>query len=407
MARHKVRRFTQLKRFAGCGAWLNGSANGQVLVKKTPEGRGFFSGLQSCGSVWACPVCAAKIRQARADELEGANAAWLAAGHGIEMITLTIPHRRRFDAEGVPVDLPLEESFDRVAEAWRSGVLAGEEWAGAWRTGRDDVRPDWAERAPMRMVEDKRRAAVELRAVFAVAGVEAPAIQRPAWFRPGQVQRFGISAWVRTIEVTYGQHGWHPHMHVLLYTDKPWTPRQRAIRGRAIFHRWAAYVEATGGGRCSLSAFKIVGGGQGAARYLLKLQEGSKWSLAMEMSRADIKTGKAGSVMPFQFVGPASDGEAWALHRWWEWEQVTSGRRCMTWSGGGRRVVGLLEDEPTDQELAEAEVEGIEVCAIDGQLWAQLLRSPGADSAILDAVERDGAPGVGRIVADVLRGPPV
>jgi hypothetical protein len=33
----------------------------------------------------------------------------------------------------------------------------------------------------------------------------------------------GIVGYVRAIEVTHGRHGWHPHVHALLFTETPWT----------------------------------------------------------------------------------------------------------------------------------------------------------------------------------------
>lgn len=336
MARWQARHFTNLKRLAGCGAWLNGSADGQVLIRLN-DGVAHYSGLQTCGSVWSCPSCAAKIRQSRADELETAIESWLANGGGIEFVTLTVPH-------GLGDDLG--QLFDLVADGWRKGLLSGR-----WAKG---IRRSWK-----------------------------------------------IPAWVRTIEVTYGKHGWHPHIHALLFTKTPWDGRQRAARGRRLFDKWADFVRKTRGVECSADAFRIVGGGAGAGAYIAKLQEGSRWSLGVEFMRGDLKTARGSSVTPFEFIAPAHDGEAWALHRWWEWEEVTRGRRCMSWSVGARKVLGLVEDEQTDDELAAEEIGGTIVCGLTGEAWARVRRTPGTDAALLDAAERSGALGVGRFLADL------
>lgn len=290
---------------------------------KINEGVAHFSGLQSCGSVWSCPACAVKIRQARAVELEEAIRRWLAQGGGIEFVTLTVPHGQR-DA--------LADTFGLVMDGWRMGILGG-------RRFRDD---------------------------------------RKAW---------GIAAWVRTVEVTLGANGWHPHVHALLFTAKPWTPRQRALRGGRLFVRWGAFVQRATGRVCSREAFTIVGGAQGAGAYVTKVQESESWRLGMEFTRGDLKTGRIQSVTPFELIAPASNGEAWALHRWWEWERVTRGRRCLSWSRGARQLLGLDADEPTDQELAEAEVGGDVVLVIDGHEWATLVQVPGAEAALLNRVE--------------------
>ena len=41
-----------------------------LVVIDTPDGRrAGFGGLVTCGSVWACPVCAAKVATKRAEDL--------------------------------------------------------------------------------------------------------------------------------------------------------------------------------------------------------------------------------------------------------------------------------------------------------------------------------------------------
>lgn len=52
-----------------------------------------FAGLQTCGSVWDCPICAAKISERRRiDEVLPAMLAWEAEGGECLLLTLTNPH---------------------------------------------------------------------------------------------------------------------------------------------------------------------------------------------------------------------------------------------------------------------------------------------------------------------------
>lgn len=53
-----------------------------------------YTGLQTCGSVWACPVCAAKIAERRRVEIQAAMALHKAAGGAVNLLTLTTPHQR-------------------------------------------------------------------------------------------------------------------------------------------------------------------------------------------------------------------------------------------------------------------------------------------------------------------------
>ena len=54
-----------------------------------------YKGLQTCGSVWHCPVCAAKISERRRAELMAAIATWKAQGGSVLFLTLTNSHDRK------------------------------------------------------------------------------------------------------------------------------------------------------------------------------------------------------------------------------------------------------------------------------------------------------------------------
>lgn len=69
------------------------AAGGQIKLMVDPvKNRAFYSGLITCGSVWDCPVCAAKISARRAEEIQGAIEKWYSMGGTVAMITYTIRH---------------------------------------------------------------------------------------------------------------------------------------------------------------------------------------------------------------------------------------------------------------------------------------------------------------------------
>ncbi|WP_147310522.1 MULTISPECIES: protein rep [Cupriavidus] len=70
-----------------------------------------YKGLQTCGSVWVCPVCAAKISERRRVELQAAVALHQAQGGQVLLMTLTTPHGRHDD---------LAKVLDRQAKALKS-----------------------------------------------------------------------------------------------------------------------------------------------------------------------------------------------------------------------------------------------------------------------------------------------
>jgi hypothetical protein len=77
-------------------------AGGYIALYRQPEtGNSRFSGLQTCGSVWHCPVCAPKIAEARRAEATIATEAWVAEGGEVQLLTLTCPHKREMSCAEV------------------------------------------------------------------------------------------------------------------------------------------------------------------------------------------------------------------------------------------------------------------------------------------------------------------
>lgn len=92
--RHALRRkageLLKHERVAACGQKAVGS-----LVSLHHHGeRAHFGGIETCGSVWMCPVCAAKVTEGRRDELDRLLTAHRDAGGLCVMATLTIPHHK-------------------------------------------------------------------------------------------------------------------------------------------------------------------------------------------------------------------------------------------------------------------------------------------------------------------------
>lgn len=62
------------------------------IIKGRNSNQYHYSNLKSCGSVWTCPVCAAKISERkRLDLVQGVDS-WKASGGQPLLLTLTVPH---------------------------------------------------------------------------------------------------------------------------------------------------------------------------------------------------------------------------------------------------------------------------------------------------------------------------
>ncbi len=96
-ARRELAKITSLRRVARCGR-SSMNTDGDVVLRYS-EGTGEdgsssagFGGLVTCGSLWACPVCSAKISARRARELEHLITWNSARGGTVALLSLTMRH---------------------------------------------------------------------------------------------------------------------------------------------------------------------------------------------------------------------------------------------------------------------------------------------------------------------------
>ncbi|MFB7678212.1 hypothetical protein ACFC26_43150 [Kitasatospora purpeofusca] len=345
-----IQRITGLPTLEKCQVVPLGDAVGFHLHEGAGR-RPTFSGLVRCGSVWACPPCAAAIRAKRAAELEVFALAWLEAGRGIYMATLTAPHWEH---------VRLLTQFGKFAEGWR-GVGQG-----AWWTGRAVIR----DKAPVpwhrRNDYDDLPEDIEPREVDG----------RLVVWKQGWKASRGIRGVTRTIEVTHGANGWHSHLHVLLWTEQPATREQADLLQEELYRRWAARCKAVGlptpdrehGVRVD-PAIRQADGSMplGLVKYLAKVQDQDVITkdvtarpLAAEMTRSDDKLARgAKGRTPFKLAELAITGDEVALGLWREYETATKGRQCLTWTEGLKAELAALAgvdlDERDDEELPAAE----------------------------------------------------
>jgi hypothetical protein len=118
--RHQMRGTTTLSRLQDCGAKTVNGLGGPIL-RITGEGDeriAGYAGLVTCGSVWACPCCSAKIAARRAEELSKVMRTVLTNGGSASLITLTMRHHSGHK---------LKDLWQALSAAWH-GVISGKQW---------------------------------------------------------------------------------------------------------------------------------------------------------------------------------------------------------------------------------------------------------------------------------------
>ena len=182
-----------------------------VQVWKSKEhGTASYGGLQTCGSVWACPVCAAKIAERRRVELLDAMELHKAQGGAVYLLTLTTPHQRG--------DV-LAELLDQQGKALQS------------------------------FLRDRK-----VKEVFQEMG------------HIGQVRALEVTHGRKSSR----NNGWHPHFHILQFCQVNGSEADRKDWTARLYMRWAAYCQKAGLGMPSYAHGIKLDSGDKAAQYVTK-----------------------------------------------------------------------------------------------------------------------------------------
>jgi hypothetical protein len=282
-----------------------------------------YAGLVTCGSVWACPVCASKIQERRRGEIE-VLLAWHAGNGGDSlMVTFTFPHVR----------------FDSLAELLRRQALAFK----YLRSGK-------------------------------------------AW--QNFTRSFGFLGLVRSLEVTHGANGWHPHTHELWLVRKD--VQTAELHERLVGFWRAACVRAglldVGADFTAFDRRSVdVRGEVDSGDYLAKQDDSRSWGLADEVAKASSKAGRAKGVHPHHFLVRQAPGDG---ELYLEYVRGMHGKRQLFWSHGLKGKAGVLD--VSDEELAEREEKGAELlAAIPAPAWKYVVGND-ARAELLDAAELGG-----------------
>jgi hypothetical protein len=105
-------------RVSKCLKLLKSKSDGVSILKSLDHGTCSFSGLQTCGSVWDCPVCAAKISSKRTLEISEAITQHKLIGDCI-LVTYTIPHTNQDDLKDLLLRLSQSMSSMKAHRSYK------------------------------------------------------------------------------------------------------------------------------------------------------------------------------------------------------------------------------------------------------------------------------------------------
>lgn len=118
-----ARALVPTKRVSACMRRPAHNADG--LAIKVRDARAFYVGLQTCGSVWDCAVCARKVSEKRARELNDAVNQWLVGQRQTVLLaTYTLSHTRAIPCATVLTALKTAYRTMTAHRSYKSAAIA-------------------------------------------------------------------------------------------------------------------------------------------------------------------------------------------------------------------------------------------------------------------------------------------
>jgi len=291
-------------------------------------GSAFFSNLVTCGNVWTCPVCGAKVQERRRVEIAQAIDWAYASGLQPVMVTLTFPHRSWNK---------LRRLLDQQAAALKN-LRAGKPW--------ERVKARYGYQALIRSLETT----------------------------------YGANGWhPHTHELWFVRSDADP---VAMLADILNRWESACIRAGLLDPADAR----------QLAAFRAhavdVKGNCSASDYLAKQDDSKHWGADREIAKASTKAGRAKGLHPFGLLAKAADGDKRSARLYLAYAMAMKGRRQLYWSQGLKDRVGLLD--LTDEAIAEESRDPADLLGrITLDDW-KTVRGAGAWPQVLNAAESGG-----------------
>ena len=306
-----------------------------VTVEHSPSiQKSHYSNVQTCGSIWTCPVCAAKITERRRKELAEGVRRHTEAGGGVILFTFTGQHF----------------GYERIADVLSDMNNAHRKfWASQWgrRFHRD-------------------------------YGIE---VEYTA--KNGDLRRSKRVYTVRGLEVTFSDNGAHVHYHTLVFVEAELSPGSAYVIDKMGKAEWQKVLGREGRYADRLIGFEATLSDEDIARYVAKFggdigqdtAKNSDWTLSHEVAKSHVKTALRGGRTPNRLLYDYIRGDKRAGELWREYVEAFRGKSQLKWSRGLRELLGLVEQ--SDESLAQDKQEDIPtypIAIIPPEDWQTIIK---------------------------------
>jgi hypothetical protein len=261
-----------------------------------------WANVQRCGSIWLCPVCAKQVTEKRREELKHAVNAWKTRHSGAIQLLTLTFSHSRSES--------LKSLLERQKKAYKI----------------------FLETTKVKII----------------------------------LSQMGVVHKVRSFEVTYGDNGWHPHFHILMFNKHILISFDLK---KALSELWIKACIRAGLSAPSMKHGLDIRDGEYASQYV------SKWGIEHEMTKGHIKKGKENGLTPFDLLQLSIEDEDVFTKKpsklFQEFGVSAKGSRQLVWSRGLKKILEI--EEKTDEELAEeTENESITLRTVDEYIFSLL-----------------------------------
>ncbi|EIJ42356.1 Replication protein [Beggiatoa alba B18LD] len=274
------------------------------IYKSDQHQHTFLAGLEVCGSIWVCPVCAAKVSERRKEELERITTEHRRQGGELVMITRTVPHEYAHDLKTFLTTFLEAESILKKDRQYKKIV----EKVGLIGT--------------VRVLE----------------------------------VTYGTNGWhVHTHELWFIEKA-HPALYGRIsgLCYDPDIDKYIGYSKQGLFNLWTQATKKAGFNLSpSPYAFGIHNGDYVSA-YLAKWGKQTDWTASAELTKSHIKTNQYAQdkgQTPFDLIRNYQQGDKQAGEKFKEFAQVFKGRHQLQYSHGLKKRFAL--PEKTDLQLAQ------------------------------------------------------
>lgn len=214
--------------------------------------------------------------------------------------------------------------------------------------------------------------------------------------------KYNIEGSVRSLEVTFGRNGWHPHYHEVLFINGPVTAEMVKELEADLFKVWGRGLDREGLRSVSRQhgvRVELPKDEDRVRDYIAKfgIEPERSWGVAEELTMWKVKASKG--MAPFDLLQSfAASGDVEAGERFKEYANAFKGRRQLYWSKGLKAKCSI--DEVSDEEIAQ-DREGTELVLVQvAKLHWDKIKKAGfaVRGELKNAMNRGDAEEVWRIV---------